>query len=121
MHDTKDEGKTDAESDDDSSSDDEEEIKDNDITAGDIVWGMYGRIWYPAQDCTLTDISENTRKLFRNNLQKLILKWYGEENFSLVKESKVERLAENKVDAQRASRSQTMQKLYNTTLADLLQ
>ena len=90
------------------------------ISPGDVVWGLCGRIWYPAKVCSLLDLPEDMQNSFRNSQQKLILKWYGENNFSLVRASKVEQLAENKVDAQRASRSAKMQILYNTALEDLL-
>ena len=82
----------------------------------ETVWRLSGRVWYPAKVCSLTDVPENIQHLFCNNQQKLILKWYGEDNYFLVQERKVERLAENNVDAQRASRSTAMMVLYNTAL-----
>ena len=120
LQDTDHEEQTGVESDDDSSVGDEDE-EDHNITAGDVVSGMCGRMWYPAKVYSLTDVSENMHNLSRNNQQKLILKWYSGNNYSLVKESNVECLAENKVDAQRASRSSNLQILYNTALADLFE
>ena len=79
LQDTDDEGQIDVESDDDSSDDEDEE--DDDINAGDVVWGMCSRMWYPAKNCSLTDVPENIRNLFRNNRQKLILKWYAENKY----------------------------------------
>ena len=116
LQDSEDEGQTDNEEEEDSDVPEE----DDDISPGDVVWGLCGRIWYPAKVCSLLDLPEDMQNSFRNSQQKLILKWYGENNFSLVRASKVEQLAENKVDAQRASRSAKMQILYNTALEDLL-
>ena len=45
LQDTDDEGQTDVESDANSSQDEDE--TEDDITAGDVVWGMCGRMWYP--------------------------------------------------------------------------
>ena len=52
--------------------------------------GMCGRMWYPAKVCILANVPENMRNLFHNDRQKPILKWYDENNYSLVKESKVQ-------------------------------
>ena len=45
LQDRDDEGQTDVESDANSSQD--EDKTEDDITAGDVVWGMCGRMWYP--------------------------------------------------------------------------
>ena len=113
LQDIDDGGQTDIKSYDSSGDEDEE---DDNFTTGDIVWGMCGKTWYPAKVCSLTNVSENMPNLFCNNQQKLILKSYYENNLSLVKESKVESLLDNKVDAKRVSRSSKLQFLCNTAL-----
>ena len=112
FYDSKDEGFTDQSDSDESESDDEE-----DVGPGDIVWALYGRTWYPACLCNLIDLPEGTRRNFKNPKGKFIAKWYGEERYSLV--SKVDHLAENRLDAQRASRSKDILQAYNLALEEL--
>ena len=56
---------------------------------------------------------------FRNPKSKILVKWYGKDTYSLLNPSQVDRLAQNKVDGSRASKSDQMQQLYNAALADL--
>ena len=98
FYDSEDKGFTDQSDSDESESEDEE-----DVGPGGIVWALYGRTWYPARLCNLIDLAEGIRRNFKNPKGKFIAKWYGEERYSLV--SKVDHLAENLLDAQRASRS----------------
>ena len=44
----------------------------NNITPGDAVWGMCGRMWYPAKVRSLTDVPENMCNIFHNNRKKLM-------------------------------------------------
>lgn len=117
MQDSEDEGQTD-QSDSEVEEDEDDEASDC-ISAGDIVWGMCGRIWYPARVCSLNDLPKNLIKKFRNTRSKVIVKWYGKHSYSLLNISKIDRLAQNKIDGCRASKSEQMQKLYNEALADL--
>ena len=89
------------------------------ISVGDIVWGMCGRMWYPAKVGTLNDLPNYLIKRFRNTTPKVIVKWYGKNTYALLKTTQIDRLAQNKVDGCRASRSDQMQQLYNSALADL--
>lgn len=58
LHDTDDEAQTDV-----MTCEDEED----DITAGNLIWGMSGRMWYTAKVCSLNDVPENMRDLILNN------------------------------------------------------
>lgn len=88
--------------------------------SGDVVWGKHGRTWYPAKVVSKADVPLNLQKtLFRTTGDTLVVKWYGSEQYSKLKSVNVDHLAENKVDAARASRSHQMQLLYQQALADL--
>lgn len=67
LQDTDDEGQTDVESDDVTWCSSGDEDEEDDITAGNLVWGMSGRMWYTAKVCSLNDVPENMRDLFLNN------------------------------------------------------
>lgn len=67
LQDTDDEGQTDVESDDVTWCSPGDEDEEDDITAGNLVWGMPGRMWYTAKVCSLNDVPENMRDLFLNN------------------------------------------------------
>ena len=52
------------------------------MSAGDIVWGKHGRIWYPAQMCTLNEIPEHVLLKLTKSIQgNVFIKWWGEDNF----------------------------------------
>ena len=104
-----DEGQTDA-------SDDSEEEEAEDYRPGDVVWAKHGRVWYPAQICNLGDIPSALQKRFSNTNAKLLVKWFGENNFSAVATTQIDFLGENLVDAARASRSKYIMEQYNIAL-----
>ena len=80
----------------------------------DIVWGKYGRIWYPAVAAALEDVPENICQYLGCNIEgKRIVKWWGEEDFSALAEKNVEPLAQNQVDEFWAKRSKVISKLYH--------
>ena len=58
----------------------EEEFKD-----GDIVWGKYERTWYPARVCAVADLPNVLASRLKDSVDLIPLKWYGENNFSLVR------------------------------------
>ena len=97
---------------DDSESDSDQ---DNETNVGDIVWAKYGRFWFPARICCLSDLPENLRSRFPSN-EKVIVKWIGEDNYSQVPSSHVDELGENLVDAARAAKSKHIMKQYNVAL-----
>ena len=66
--------------------------------------------------CSAIDVPEHLRNNFRNPSGKLIVKWFGEKNYSLVKKARL--LGENGIDAQRGS-SNEMQRLYGIALEEL--
>ena len=51
----------------------------------------------------MSDLPDHVRGSFKNPNSRYIVKWYGEDQYSLV--SKVDNLAENRVDAHRAGQS----------------
>ena len=71
----------------------------------DVIWAIYSRIWYPAQICSLNDVPSNLQHRFRVQNNKVIVKWFGENNFSSVNSSQIDVLGENLVDAARAAKS----------------
>ena len=114
FYDSEDNGYTDQS---DSDEDGDSENDDENMGPGDVVWALYGRTWYPGRLCDMVDVPENSRKNLKNPNGKFIVKWYGEDQYNLV--SKIEILAENRIDAQRASRSADMQQVYNLALEDV--
>ena len=114
FYDEDDAGQTDQSGSDDTDSENDDE---DSIEPGNIVWGLLGRLWYPARICTLTEVPENIRARFTNTSNKYIAWWYSDGLYSLV--SKVEKLGITQLDGKRAAWSSDMQKLYNVALADL--
>ena len=112
FHDSDDDGATDQ-----SDSDESDTEVDEDLGPGDIVWALYGRRWYPARLVHLSELPDNVRGSFKNPQGKSIVKWYGEDRYSLVR--KVDNLAENRLDAKRAGQSKDILQAYNLALEDL--
>ena len=111
-----DEDESDAES-----SEDEDDVQDECVNAGDIVWAKNGRFWYPAQVCSPNDIPEHVLKKLSKNLQeKAYVKWWGEDNWSVVSDSKVEPQGRNKQDELRANRSAQIAKSYHSALSEVI-
>ena len=54
----------------DESSEDEEE----EFNPGDVIWAKHGRIWYPAQICSLNDVPSNLQHRFCVQNNKVIVK-----------------------------------------------
>ena len=113
IFDEEDEGQTDN----DASDTDTDGEEDEEVQPGDLVWGLLGRIWYPGKVCNLSDLPERLQPKFNNIVGKFIVLWYSDNMYSAV--TRVERLGETQLDAQRASRSHDMQKFYNMALSDL--
>ena len=88
---------------------------------GDIVWARYGRCFYPAKIISYSGLPSNLQSgLFRKKKsESVIVKWYGESNFSWVRLKNIDELAENKIDNARASMNKSMQQTYQLALADL--
>ena len=82
---------------------------------GDVIWPKHSRIWYPAQICSLNDVPSNLQHWFPVQNNKVLVKWFGENNFSSVSSSQIDVLHENLVDAARAARS--IMEQYNIALA----
>lgn len=115
VHDEEDTGGSDLSSESDSEDDDEN------LAPGEVVWAKYGKTWYPAQIVSHCDVPLKLPKnLFRSKGKDfIVVKWYGEERYSKVRTANVDTLAENKVDAARASKSDKMHLLYQLALSDL--
>ena len=113
-NDVDDEGQTDDESDEES--DDEE--TDESVKPGDVVWGLFGRIWYPATVADRGDVPEENRVCLGNKDGRILVKWYSDGKFSLLRQCDVQMLGSNPVDESRAVRSATIRKAYHAALAD---
>lgn len=114
VHDLEDDGATDM-----SDESDDESVHDA-LGPGDIVWAKYGRAFYPAKVVHPKDVPTNQKRtLLRSVKDTVLVKWYGEERISRVKSANVETLAENKVDAYRASRNERILRHYQLALSDL--
>ena len=82
---------------------------------GDMIWAKHARIWCPAQICSLNDVRSNLQHWFPVQNNKVLVKWFGENNFSSVSSSQIDVLHENLVDVARAARS--IMEQYNIALA----
>ena len=97
-------------------SNEDEEQKCGDVWCrGDMIWAKHARIWYPAQICSLNDVRSNLQHWFPVQNNKVLVKWFGENNFSSVSSSQIDVLHENLVDVARAARS--IMEQYNIALA----
>ena len=104
----------------DDTSDESEEEEDVEFTPGDVIWAKHGRIWYPAKICCLNDKPPHLQNSFLVQKDTLIVKWYGEDNYSAVNANQVDILGENLVDASRAARSKYIMQEYNIALGQKL-
>ena len=104
--------------------DDDDEVDEENFSSyapGDIVWGKYGKNYYPAKIVSYGELPERLQKgLFcLRKPESVIVKWYGEDNFSWVKIKDIDELAENKCDSARASLNEDIHQKYQLALADL--
>ena len=107
--DVDDEGQTDVSDDESENEMDESTTEENDEhNPGDIVWAQHGRIWYPAQVVTSGDLPPQLQKQFSTLKEKVIVKWFGENNFSYLNPKQIDSLGKNLVDASRAAKSKYM-------------
>lgn len=107
----------------DISSSSDDDSSEESISPGDIVWAKYGRVWYPAKIVSSCDVPIRLqRNLFRcKGDDSVVVLWYGEDRFSRVKCVNIDVLAENKIDASRAAKNDTIHLAYQLALADLRQ
>ena len=91
------------------------------MSRGDIVFAKHGNIWCLAQVFMQNEIPEQVLQKLTKNIQgKLFAKCWGEDNFSVITESNVEPLAQNKVDEHRPTRSSQMPKAHHSALSEVI-
>ena len=92
--------------------------EDDDITEpGSIVWVCWGSRWYPAKVVLLAEVPEPVRKSLRKDTgRSVVVKFFGDEDYSRVDIGKMEELGMTSTDLRR-SRSPGI--MYNLALADL--
>ena len=112
FHDNDDQGQADEWDTWDESSEDKEE----EVNPGNATWAKHGRIWYPAQICSLNDVPSNLQHRFRVQNNKVIVKCFEENNFSSVNSSQIDVLDENLVDVARAAKFTFIMEEYNIAL-----
>ena len=101
------------------SSADEEDMES--LIPGDIVWGRHGRVWYPAKVVDINEIPANVAQILGRAVKnKIVVKWWNEDNYSALPESKVEPLGRNKVDEFRANVSKTISMNYHLAVAEVI-
>ena len=103
------------------SSDTDSYLEEESFKPGDVVWARHGRIWYPAKVLSPTEVPDHLKSSLLRHLtqNKVVVKWYGEDNYTTISVQHVNHLAENKLDVARAARSHSMQLLYQQALADV--
>ena len=102
--------------------DDDDDNNDDDVefNPGDVVWAKHGCIWYPAQIHSLADLPSHLQNRFSAQKDKLIVKWFGEDNYSSVTVNHLYVLGENLIDAARAAKSKFIMEQYNIALGQRL-
>ena len=85
-----------------------------------MIWAKHGRIWYPAQIRSLNDVPSNLQHRFRVQNNKVIVKWFGENNFSSFNSTQTNVLGENLVDSARVAKSTFIIEQYNIALGKRL-
>ena len=104
------------------SSDAENEVEQQDpedeFEVGDVVWALWQRRYYAAKIVSLADVPEQFHRQLRSaSSDYLIVRYYADGMFNRVHRTKVDTLAENVVDKQRARFNP---QAYNEALADLV-
>ena len=90
------------------------------VSGGNIVCAKR-EVWYLAHVFTQNEIPEHVLQKLTKNIQgKLFVKCWGEDNFSVITESNVEPLAQNKVDEHRPTRSSQMPKAHHSALSEVI-
>ena len=94
--------------------------EDDDITEpGSIVWVCWGSRWYPAKVVLLAEVPEPVRRSLRKDTgRSVVVKFFGDEDYSRVDIGKMEELGMTSTDLRR-SRSPGIMLKYNLALADL--
>ena len=94
--------------------------EDDDITEpGSIVWVCWGSRWYPAKVVLLAEVPEPVRRSLRKGTgRSVVVKFFGDEDYSRVDIGKMEELGMTSTDLRR-SRSPGIMLKYNLALADL--
>ena len=96
------------------------ENEEEKFNPGDVIWAKHDRIQYPAQIRTLNDVPSNLQHRFCVQNNKVIVKWFRQNNLSLVNSSQIDVLGENLVDAARAAKSTFTMAKYNIALGKRL-
>ena len=112
IYDDEDDGQTD-----DESSDEEE----GEFNRGDIVWGKYGKNYYPAKVVGKKDTpAEYHEKLFGTHSSKhAVVRWYGENRYSRILYSRMKVLAESREDIALAAARKDIRDLYDLAMSEL--
>ena len=102
----------------DTDSDTDDDPGNSDINFGSVVWAKYCRTWYPAKVVSASELPSSLKsKLPHSGL--IPVKWYRENQYSLVYQRNLDTLAQNRVDEARASVSEQMLIKYNEALSDV--
>ena len=92
--------------------------EEHDIEPGDVVWVLFNKRWIAGKIVSLSDISSAalTRQLKSSSASTSLVRFYHDGSFHRSANSKIELLAQNLVDQQRARHHPTA---YLEALADL--
>ena len=84
LHDNEDDEQLDV--DNSEKSKDKNKVEDREcVSAGDIAWAKYGRIWYPPQVCTQNEIPEHVlQKITKHTQRKVFGKRWGRTTFQML-------------------------------------
>ena len=53
---------------------DSEDVYEAEFKAGDVVWGKYGKTWYPAKVCAVTELRVSLLKKLKGSYDLIPLK-----------------------------------------------
>ena len=94
--------------------------EDEDISEpGSIVWVCWGSRWYPAKVVLLAEVPEPVRRSLKKDTgRSVVVKFFGDNDYSMVDIGKIEELGMTSTDLRR-SRTPGLLLKYNLALADL--
>ena len=92
----------------------------DEVYTGSVVWGKYGRHFYPEKIVDIDAVPSKYKNKLPSTEYKYVIYWYGETSYSVIAKEKVELLGRNRVDKARSQMSKQIEQRYHLALADII-
>jgi len=99
---------------------DENVAGQDEVYTGSVVWGKYGRHFYPGKIVDIDAVPSKYKNKLPSTKYKYVIYWYGETSYSVIAKEKVELLGRNRVDKARSQMSKQIEQRYHLALADII-